>query len=813
MDLYDATNRKIILAGCFTLLSACTLTQPEIPLEAFNKAEEVLGEWGSAAASAPILSESNEEFKFDLDKDADDFYKNAKEEVNAGISQHTQTITSLLLAGSAQLDPLNTSMFDSQMKDFNKASDANSLPKIEPTEQEKIQSKEMQSFLLEEAKANYDVCIATADSELIAAAELEDTDKKAALNSNALTRRNVCFTEYQARVSPSKEIVVVNHPGLPENNVPLLERIQKSPFQAKSVLSPDFHKKENSAFSEANALPDHQAIAQAVTNNFLKAIYENLSSDQGSDSFFGVSMVSVNPGWRTKEDYKAVINIRPRVVFNKASEPYTKTYLSNKSNNSIIRAYIATRYGVDCKIYDFKEECADQVALLKKLKQFVHTDYKKLRAKEFSLAVTAISPVAYGQTFDLKNKQLSQFNLSLMLAASLREAGAEQSAEIFADFSREQRKEFGSRNLRNHVNVFSHNNTMVGVEISPEFFASNYENNDPVEILQAQTFPMLFRFETREFNQLENIVAENCDEDKTTQDYCLLEPVIATRTTNRWMPINANYFDISWLPNEVTLTTEDLYNIRVDLDKFCDRPETRAKEAIETDKIKSDVFMQERCGEIHTKLFGETSFTSIPITAAQPTPKIGKPTIEHVYPQKVTLALDDKKQVKPLEKQFVMSGKNLKLFAKDGNIDLSSYITPMFGGQSVTKATLVGDSILANVKFTENKGPLIFKLANDKYNVNTGNSEQSIVQVTTESVSEKTKKEASVFTLTIDESGNKVILPIGATDLPREVSDLLQAIQKGDDSNALSQLANTCAVLIMKNPSKVFDLGACEKGK
>lgn len=765
MCFHRIVGKTIITTFAIFGLAACNTTKNTVKLPNIVKAEQVLDKWGSITASVPVISIPSDDFKFALNKTTEQYYDNAKKEINAGIAQHTQTVFSFLFAASSQNDVLNQDAFSAQLKQYeDKLKQAQAKPELTEEEQASLKAdalERLNEYKLA-AKANFDSCIEVANLEKEAAKTAQTTDEKLRLTSSSVDRRHACLDTYQAELaSLNPQPTLPQYPGYAENNVPAISRLQNTPFLAQQGLSDSFSNKDNSLLGSAFDIPDHTAIPQAATNKFLSDMFKSISDNKDKSAYFGVTMVSVNPGWQTTENYKAVVNIEPAIVYDRASKSTTDAFLADESIDKEQRAALAISYHRSCTGFDFAQICDGdkQSFMTSAVPAFPIASFEDLLTVEYDVNTTAISPVTYGQTFDLQNRQISQINLSLMLAASLRAVGVGEAAELFADYSRERRKEFGSKNALNNVSVFSSGKT-VGVEISPEFFAANPDNNDSEEKLQAQTFPMLIRFEALNKENLPLVsLAVDCDFNPHTHDVCLVEPKFQFVTTPRWKIKEMPLFK-PLAPK--TINTEDLFNIKIGMSTDCQNYE-------------SDVFISTKCEELRSKIFGQKSYVPIPKT----TDKKAAPSFSHIYPKSAVVKQNAAGNVITLKQQFVLSGKELHQL-KD--VDLTKNLTTLYDGQTIKKASLVGGSIVVDMEITKADGPLIFNLEHAGSSLSTGNTSDAIAQLSL--LAKPAPVAPAQFSITQDKANGsvQVTLSPGKTDIPENTGKVIESLfnQKSD---------------------------------
>lgn len=754
----------LVLNGCSTQIDT------SVKLPAIQTADKVLDEWGSVTASPPIISIPADEYEFKINKTAEQYYQSAKDEVNAGILQHTKTVFSFLLAASAQADATTKSLYDSQLSTYQSAVEKRSqgeVLSVKEKEEAKIAKQAMIDNLADAAKENFLSCNAIADKEdARVAGNLAATDA-IALNDAAMKRRKDCLNDYQTKLVELQAVTKLpDFPILPDNNVPALNWLQDSPFSSKAEVNNEAFSLGNGNLSNNMSLPDYNALPQAATNKFLADMLNTISSNKEKNSYFGVSLISVNPGWRTNEGYHAVINLDTAVILRRASKATVRKYVGDKNTPTELKNLIETIYFDVCEddngaTKEFKsytsaqnEACKNQynsivtAALTKH--SFEKYDFLTNSNFYYDINTTAISPVTYAQTQELQNRQISQINLSLMLAATLQSAGMKESAEAFADFSRQRKKEFSSRSADNNVSVFS-TGRMVGLEVQPEFFAATWDDSEPSKLLQQQTFPILLRFDTIGEKQHEElVVAEDCPK----YDYCLLEPVINIIPSTRWKSADRS----PWLFNlKEQFTTEEQYNLQNALNKECNK------------YISNNVLLMSKCDELKRKLFGEAQFSRLPNRLTKEAPP--KPVeFTNIFPKSVTI-----KKGEIRAQDFVLVGKGFASLEGKDAINLGEKIFSVFDGVEVQSATINGNTMTISTKILDATGPIIFIIDQGNSAISTATNKDVIASIKVVVPDNKAQTE-TVIKLTAD--GNKSIdvsLPVGIKDLPVHVKEVLMS--------------------------------------
>ncbi|GAC13825.1 hypothetical protein [Aliiglaciecola lipolytica] len=765
----NRNTKKLVLGAkicALTMLGGCATSSIEDKYPGITKAERVLEEWGFASASAPSLSWAEEGvYDFELNETPDSYFKRAKSEINAGIAVHDQMVFALMANMTAKFDPINQAKYESALQEYQQAKSEQTNFTLSETQQQVLSDN--QQFIEEVVQNNLETCLSASDKELTTAYTMngvDDVDKRTELITVALTRRKSCLADYQASLNSISIPQDLEYPTLAENNAPAIQRLQSTPFLSKSSLVAPYSDNDRTAL-QANALPDEAAISQAVTNHFLQSMFSSLSKGEKS-TLFGVSMISVNPGWRSMEDYKIQITIRPKIVYRPATADGLDEFLLDKTFSLYERAAIADQYRLDCSIK--KRVDQDYCLLNEKDKQAILKDSnnalndaglaKPENVPNANFDITAISPVSYGQNMDLQNRQMSQFSLSLMLAASLKEAGVEKAAEVFADFSRQQKREYSSRNRRNRVNIFNDQSQMIGLEVGPAFYAAGSDGHDIQEGLQRETFPILMKLNAEQmqsgvFNKF--VIARDCTEPDIR--FCLLEARLHFSTTHRWLPAERNWTGVATWPYRAPLSTGQMRTVMEDVNEDC------AAEA--------SFFAYEglKCEELQSKLLGSYVYTNLPKQKKSPE-KVKKPAFLQAFPHVIEIQLDDKGKPITTSKRLVFTGQNLGLLKDSLSIDK---VTPYFPGQTVKNVSLSGESLIIDVEISDNQGPLIFKFDFQGDKVTTSSTGAVVVMKT---VPKKKAAIAKQVSIEMNDNQTKITLADEQTDLPDNLTKVLEEI-------------------------------------
>lgn len=525
---YGRAGKYFLYVASAWMLSACTTysLEKDESYEPFDTASQIVADWGTAHMSSPILSTVPDWLEFKLDDyNPEQAFDNAKSEVNAGVAYFIQTILNASLGVSQQTNTVSREVYQDVLEQY--------------LEESRYQAQTREA-IREEAIRIYETCISLANQQFSLADAEADEQQKLSKQREALNENQACQTAYLATLKESK-------PDKLDNDLPefrdfalkksILDQLQK-PEETKSLLQTTAYK-----------LPDHFAMRQAQANYLESAMYRLLTGKEhlnktNNNYLLGVASLSVTPGRYTQAGYRANINIQPYTQFTRRPlqgqyafledvsqpEPHRWLLYLDMERKQLCNADICDQYrrrlltrlqakqisanaafisgkdpeesltqhelrsllvGGDKIFATFYEA---QLANAWKMAQRIAPllSDSDLEASDKLLAVTAISPIQVGQTLDLSNRQLSQIQMSLMLAQALKAPGTEQQAELFAEFARKKQQDYVSRSLDNQVNISHFGDELITVEVGPTFVANTLTGSRPSLELQRQTFPILF---------------------------------------------------------------------------------------------------------------------------------------------------------------------------------------------------------------------------------------------------------------------------------------------------------------------------------
>ncbi len=761
-----------LLPSCSTTYSGGTPvagTPESNYLAALDHAEIMLAEWGSATASRIQFTSSNDtNFGFDLNKTPTDYFSSAKTNKSGGASLQDQLSISLGVAAQSSQDLFQQQRIPELISNYeaNKALEQqNSDDYAKALEELEAKRRQQEELALE----NYTACIEVADALATEANALEDKTEKETMLKSSVDQRNSCLDKYRSHVpltAPGKSSVDTTFPTLDTNNVPAIEKNLASLLDNKASLdTPEALRNSTGLTASGYSIPDHEAIRQAASNYFLQQMFKVMGEQAAEHELlkFGVSMFSVNPGWRSKEGYKAQIDIQGQISYQHATNTYIKQYIKNQENPDGARLAIAKAY--DIRDLDTLGELHNKSSTV--INNLISTfesslgedkDYNKLSADKkleehltnlAPVRITAISPTSMAQTLDLDSTFRRDFLFAISLSEALRSIGNEAQAEFFAEYARRQQRSAASATAANSVNVYSYGNSVVGAEVGPMFQALDPDQNDASNILQQQTFPVLLLAKS---DVLGPKIMKNC----ILKQHCLLQPAWTFYSTSRWQPV-----DKSWLAflgkRPTLLKTSQVRKITGTL-KACER--------------NSSGLLKIRCVEMTAKLGGTFDYENI---EKKSTYEI-TPVLSSVFPNKIVVSADKDGKFDPVTHDFVVTGQHLKNLKIQKQAGVPTNIRTLFStGQKVTDAQLEGENLKISVELSNGiKQPVAFVVQHEIESLTTATQPVGISEVRIVKIPEKTKPTAVKNTV-MEISGNRIVLPDGVNDIPANITKILES--------------------------------------
>lgn len=486
----------LLTTGC-----ASSKYGPAAHIKAVDRLAQIHEEYGSVTLSPPILIPPGGDggyFKFDLSNDMSPkkYFDDAKNEYQgaAAVSNSSADVSSVGLSLQANLDQLAIgkelwSQYFTQKNDYlrQKAAYESSQTAVNNIKLEAARIK--LKAALEEAKK-----------------KSSDADRVAALEA--------AYAQFAQDIP--QPAAPGDAPKTPEFGDPRLPEVDKSlsavPKEAQKFLQAlELSKQLELLGSDGGAKTtnrDRTAIVTAAGDKTVEGIFRVLGQVDEVKQFtdkvtmYGVAMVSVQPGWRTKQGFEANLTVLSKLSYQKArksvSEINPPVAISPKDANQPEEKYTAS----SC-------DQLENVAIP---------------------AAAAVSPMTDIQNLDSANSQRKAIERARNISLALSLFGSKVGAGAFSDYVQKMESDIRTRTPMIPVAAYS-NGGIFGYRIGPSIAALTQPGNPDStsgELLQKQSFPVLLVIGLDKSN-LRPIRLYNGE---------ICEPALSFDQTPAWVPLN-----------------------------------------------------------------------------------------------------------------------------------------------------------------------------------------------------------------------------------------------------------------------------------
>lgn len=426
-----------------------------------------LEEYGTITMSNPILSRPDARFEFGLKRTADDFFEAAKEETQGGAALFDQTLSSFRAALDVRYDPLTA------------AAAAENL----------ALQKERNQVISAAARLEF-------ESRMEAARAITDPTERASAMKAAREEYASAIQSLDVKAGGS-----TSTPGQPPDTAELAKVLAESKFVAFQGLM--------AALKVDPKLTDRSAMSTAAGDVAVRAIFELLGKPAQAQEFrdkrvfFAVSMVSVTPGWRTREGFAAELMVTPEIMYGSARPETLQRFLADGEVPAALRAQIAQSEGVPAHWQPPEVSRARAAlerwshdALPERLRGEV-LDGKDVAAQSAAKhriipTVSAISPMTEGQSLDLASSIRQRSDLALSLAGVLGMSGGSAAGQALQQYIAQRERDVRTRNLDVAVATYSAG-SVFGFQVGPTLWGLGdpARGEAPAYRLGRQSFPVL----------------------------------------------------------------------------------------------------------------------------------------------------------------------------------------------------------------------------------------------------------------------------------------------------------------------------------
>jgi hypothetical protein len=364
-------------------------------------------------------------------------------------------------------------------------------------------------------------------------------------------------------------------PNLTDANIPSYLKLPAE--RPKCLLDPNL----------APKVPNRSAITTAAGDTVTEGIFKLLGNPGGAVKFkdkimmFGVSMITVNPGWLTRKNYTAELAVSCDYYYDFARRELLIQLRANEKkqsypDNKLIRlldtvldsnGLIGVSEVIDkLEVIDVnnpektsKEEikmCATEPNSVKKIRAvFKENILPERLQKEFREQYTplaaAVSPMTDVYALDLSSTQLRQITEALTLAANIPFPRAEAGGKLVKTQDKLSNQDVRTRTACAAITAFS-NGCFFGFRVRPRLAASENPaefGGKPENVLEPQTFPIavIIGFDADDLqigfdverDEQKGTGEPKCYENGTKVRLIAYEPLLSFRQTTNWLPENS----------------------------------------------------------------------------------------------------------------------------------------------------------------------------------------------------------------------------------------------------------------------------------
>lgn len=537
--------KKLILGSLIFKILVVSLVGAEIPMriisDALDDAQDVIDEYGTLHVSAPVLTYAkSNDFRFALKYGASNYFNDAKTSVQGKAAGFEQFFHSFMFQGRGEMDPTVMAAYAQSLIDY----------------------QQRALFRSTQHQARYKAAQLDLDAALERASALTSLGESNEAVANALREFANTIDMTNSLVHfPTSEGIAENMPAAPTNMFGLVTNTNLSrifgilPFMALNVNQLQDLK-----------IPNRSAVITAAGDNAVEAIFRTLgdSSIEGNfankEKFFGLSMISIDPGWRTQKEWAGEVLIFAELEFRPARSEVVRRIVDYKTNwPDAVVARIAQDYGINVsnihtmensgispsRLHALNTTATQKAKLDDVISKFSETvpSYLQLKTDNKPVSVTIVSPVTDNETFDLASSYRKQSEFALALSFALRYAGAKGEASAFEKFAKSRQFDISSRTPLAAVNAFSGQGGVFGFQIGPRLRAlknPGSKQSGSGKVLERQTFPalILVGMSSGDIEPRLDLSKKNGKQ----QQIVVYEPYITLRQMRRWVPMKRKFF-------------------------------------------------------------------------------------------------------------------------------------------------------------------------------------------------------------------------------------------------------------------------------
>jgi hypothetical protein len=536
-------------------LASCTRTQGPPPFfldtqlrpvaDAMDGLSAKVEEFGTVTISSPLMSMPNSRFQFDLSAGPDDYYTEAQSEFHGTASAEDRIANSFGFAASGTAD----------VSKFLNLKEGQRIYQRDRRRYEREQD-------VERARddAEYRERVLAARAQRDAALRAAQADQDPAEKQKAITKAREDYITALAALPERGAGDAPEPPPAEEGEITPPDGLAKRPAELVEALSAMAAFQGLRPGAPARTLPNRGAMITAAGDATTEYILSHLvdptvaGNFRGKKVLFGVSMVSVNPGWRTHKGYAADIAILCKYHFGTARRSVVEAFVRDPAVDPAVRLRVAADYGLQPP----QNVPPGTAALAANAKLPDALLPPPPEDGDPTPLVAAVSPMTETQALDLASSRRRQDEFSLNLSFVLRYLGLGGQANAFEKFARQQQSDVATATANVAANAYSHEGGMFGFQVGPRLVAVERvrkgKASGAAEVLERQSFPalILFGFDRRD------LVRVRWESEGSNTRLNLSEARLALLSAPSWMPVTRQTSTVRFSERERLRWSRDL---------------------------------------------------------------------------------------------------------------------------------------------------------------------------------------------------------------------------------------------------------------
>jgi hypothetical protein len=683
------------------LLFFPSCTQIPIPpdvqqaVEPLDRIAQRLEEYGAITMSAPVLSRPDPSFAFDLNRPAADYFTDAQTRVQGAAVAFTQVAQFLALGVSAQFDPTQIAAYTDKLRQYY---------------EDQARFTRKRDLLDAAAQSKYLAALEAASQE-------PDAQKRADLMAKALRE----YSESLAGPTQPPTFPTAGAGDVPS----AASGLAKPPTEARSHLANEGKAKDAGQLLPqgfAPKLSNREALATAAGDKAVEAMFRMLGNPSEAQRFkdkvlfFGAATVAVDPGWRTRKDFAADLSVRTSLELMPARREVLEALLHDPGLDLSLRKKIADDYSLSAPFletpggvpYVQSNDYGPFIPVLYQCNGQCPQDTEQMACTENSKSsqrpnplVAAVSPLTETQTLDLASSQRQITEISIALAAALRQAGAAAQAELLAQYVRSLQRDVRTLGAVGVANSYSASGGVFGYHVGPQLRGLDdaAAGNKAAEVLERQSFPVLILLGL-DADNLRPLLRWN----RCKQRLEVFESRIVFTQVSRWMPLRRRAPRLSELERIA-------WSYELNQQAVADARERIGRTAAGTAEL-----LDQRKYILRHHAFGSESWQALPVELIVPVsaaPRLPQPTT--VIPDRLTLKRDASGSVRPEKVRLAVLGPDLEAIKLEG-LSVATGNAQLVQDQGLAPQ-LVGSTLLVTLEVS-GSDPIVLKLPIDPRRAN-----------------------------------------------------------------------------------------------